>query len=153
MSHSDDFKDLFASLNAHGVKALVVGGHAFAYHARPRYTKDLDVWVEPTQENSERLLRALEQFGFGGLGLTIDDFTRPGRFVQLGYPPNRIDLLTSIPGVTFEEAWNRRVEDLFEEESIAYLSLEDLLRNKEAAGRPQDLADVAVLKRMAKKRS
>lgn len=151
MSRSDDFKELFASLNAHGVKALVVGGHAFAYHARPRYTKDLDVWIEPTEENSERLLRALEQFGFGGLGLAIEDFTRPGRFVQLGYPPNRIDLLTSIPGVTFEEAWGRRVEDLFEEETVAYLSLEDLLRNKEAAGRPQDLADVAVLRRMTKK--
>lgn len=86
MSVSKDFEELFALLNARGVKALVVGGYAFAYHAKPRHTKDIDIWVEPTRENVERLLLALEDFGFGGLGLKMEDFTEPGRFVQLGYP-------------------------------------------------------------------
>lgn len=152
MSHSKDFEELFASLNAHGVRALIVGGYAFAYHARPRYTKDIDVWIEPTFENAGCLLQALEEFGFGGLGLTTADFTEPGRFVQLGFPPNRIDILTSIPGVSFEEAWEHRVEDSFGDHPVAYLGLDDLLRNKMAAGRPQDLADVVVLKQLSQKR-
>lgn len=151
MSISKDFEELFALFTAHGVKALVVGGHAFAFHARPRYTKDIDIWIEPTPENAERLLRALEDFGFGGLGLTVKDFTEARRFVQLGYPPNRIDLLTSIPGVDFAEAWANRIEDLYGNQTVAYLGRDELIRNKEAAGRPQDLADLAVLKRFGKK--
>ena len=151
MSISKDFEELFALFTVHGVKALVVGGHAFAFHAKPRYTKDIDIWIEPTPENAERLLRALEDFGFGGLDLTVKDFTEARRFVQLGYPPNRIDLLTSIPGVDFAEAWANRIEDLYGNQAVAYLGRDELIRNKEAAGRPQDLADLAVLKRFGKK--
>lgn len=152
MSVSKDFEELFALLNARGVKALVVGGYAFAYHAKPRHTKDIDVWIEPTRENVERLLLALEDFGFGSLGLKMEDFTEPGRFVQLGYPPNRIDLLTSMKGVTFEEAWERRVEDLFGQEKVAFINKSELIRNKEAVGRPQDLADVAALRVPSRKK-
>jgi hypothetical protein len=142
---SKDFSELLASFNAHGVRALVVGGYAFAFHARPRYTKDLDLWIDPSPDNVERLLRALDDFGFGSVGLTAQDFERPGQFVQLGYPPNRIDLMTSIPGLTFEEAWTHRVEDRYGSEPVSFLSKDDLIRNKRAVGRRQDLLDLEIL--------
>jgi hypothetical protein len=142
---SKDFSELFASFNAHQVRALVVGGYAFAFHARPRYTKDLDLWIEPSPDNVERLLRALADFGFGSLGLTVGDFERPGQFVQLGYPPNRIDLMTSIPGLTFEEAWAHRIEDRYGTEPVCFLAKDDLIRNKRAVGRRQDLLDLEIL--------
>ena len=95
-----DFEELFACLTARNVRFVVVGGHALAYHGRPRYTKDLDVFVEPPPENAARLLLALEDFGFGSLDLKAADFDRPGKVVQLGIAPNRIDLLTTIDGVS-----------------------------------------------------
>ena len=142
---SRDFEELFAFFNARKVRALIVGGYAFAYHAKPRYTKDIDVWIEATPDNAERLLEALNDFGFGSLGLTIEDFTKPGQIVQLGFPPSRIDLLTSIKGVTFEEAWEARIEDLFGATTVCYLGRDDLIRSKRAAGRAQDQVDVAIL--------
>lgn len=145
MNLSKDFKELLALFGAHGVRALVVGGYAVAFHAKPRYTKDIDLWVDITPDNVERLLQALGDFGFGTLGLTPEDFARPGQFVQLGYPPNRIDLLTSIPGVAFEEAWERRVQESFDSVPVPFLGRDDLVRNKKAAGRFQDLADVELL--------
>jgi hypothetical protein len=142
---SRDFEELFAFLSARKVRALIVGGYAFAYHARPRYTKDIDLWIEATPDNAARLLEALSDFGFGSLDLSIEDFTKPGQIVQLGFPPNRIDFLTSIKGVTFEEAWEARIEDLFGATTVCYLGRDDLIRSKKAAGRAQDQADVAIL--------
>lgn len=152
MSVSKDFEELFALLNAQGVKGLIVGGYAVTYHTRPRYTKDIDIWIEPTRENVERLLQALDDFGFGNLGLKAEDFS-PGRFVQLGQPPNRIDLLTAIKSVAFAEAWESRVEDLFGEQRVCFLGKEELIRNKKAVGRPKDREDVRVLKRFTKKKA
>jgi Nucleotidyl transferase of unknown function (DUF2204) len=152
VSVSKDFEELFALLNAQGVKGLIVGGYAVTYHAKPRYTKDIDIWIEPTRENVERLLQALDEFGFGSLGLKAEDFS-PGRFVQLGQPPNRIDLLTAIKGVAFDEAWESRVEDLFGEQRVCFLGKEELIQNKKAVGRPKDREDVRVLKRFTKKKS
>lgn len=143
-----DFSELLGLLRAKEVRTLVVGGWAFAYHAKPRATKDLDIWIEPTPENVERLLQALDEFGFGGIGLKAEDFLEPGRFVQLGYAPHRVDLLTTLRGVNFEEAWAGRVEDYLgdnEAVKVAILGKDDLIRNKKAVGRPQDLADVDVL--------
>jgi len=142
---SKDFEELFAFFNARNVRALIVGGYAFAYHARPRYTKDIDVWIEATPENARRLLEALNDFGFGSLDLSVEDFTKPGQIVQLGFPPSRIDLLTSIKGLTFEEAWESHIEDLFGETKVCYLGRDDLIRSKKAAGRAQDQVDVEVL--------
>jgi hypothetical protein len=124
---------------------VVVGGHALAYHGRPRYTKDLDVFVEPTPENAARVLAALEGFGFGGLGLTASDFDKPGKIVQLGVAPNRIDLLTSIDGVLFDEAWGGRVVGRFGTQSVPFLGRRELLANKRAVGRLQDLADIEAI--------
>ena len=142
---SRDFEELFACLRRRKVRAVVVGAHALAYYARPRYTKDIDVFIEPSADNAERLLQALDDFGFGGLGLEVKDFATPGQIVQLGFEPNRIDLITAIDGVTFEEAWEGREEGTFGEQPVFYLGLSELRRNKRASGRTQDLADLEVL--------
>lgn len=143
---SRDFEELFAFFNARKVRALIVGGYAFAYHARPRYTKDIDIWIDAAPENAGRLLEALNDFGFGSLDLSIEDFTKPGQIVQLGFPPNRIDLLTSIKGLTFDQAWKNRIEDLFGATKVCYVGRDDLIRSKMAAGRTQDRLDVEILK-------
>jgi hypothetical protein len=142
---SRDFSDFLNLLAQHDVKALIIGAFAVAFHAKPRFTKDLDIFVEATPENAERLLSAIDAFGFGTLGLVIDDFT-PGRVTQLGYPPNRIDLVTSIDGVTFEEAWASRVGGKYGSVDVWYIGREALVRNKAAAARPQDLMDLATLR-------
>jgi hypothetical protein len=140
-----DFAELLALLNERKVRALVVGGYAFNFHVRPRTTKDIDIWIEPTRENVEQLLQALDDFGFGSVGLQPEDFLAPKKFVQLGYPPNRVDLLTSIKAVNFEDAWTRRVEAVVSDVKVCFLGEDDLIHNKKAVARPQDLADVAAL--------
>jgi len=142
-----DFEELFALFDAKEIRALVVGGYAFAFHARPRYTKDLDILIDPSPENAQRILGALEEFGFGTLGLTVKDFTTPGNIVQLGHPPGRVDFLSSLKAVRFEEAWEHRVEGLYGNQRVFYIGVDDLIRNKEAVGRLQDLADVEILRR------
>ncbi len=142
---SSDFEELLRCLNARSVRAIVVGGHALAFHGRPRFTKDLDVFVEPTPANADRLLSALADFGFGDAGLSAGDFSRPGKIVQLGVAPNRIDLLTAIDGVAFDEAWAGRATGCFGAVPVAYLGREAFIKNKRAAGRPQDLADIDAL--------
>jgi len=142
---SRDFTDFLNLLTQHDVKALIIGAFAVAFHAKPRFTKDLDIFVEATPENAERLLRAIDAFGFGALGLTVSDFA-PGRVTQLGYPPNRIDLVTSIDGVTFEEAWTSRVAGKYGAIDVWFIGRNALVRNKAAAARPQDLMDLATLR-------
>lgn len=139
---SSDFEELLAAFNANGVRAIVVGGHALAFHGHPRFTKDLDVLVDPTPANAARVLAGLDAFGFGSVGLTIEDFSRTGQIVQLGVAPNRIDLLTSIDGVTFDEAWAGRAAGRFGHQPVSYLGRTEFIRNKRAAGRPQDIADI-----------
>ena len=140
-----DFEELFAFFETHAVKAVIVGAHAVAFHAKPRYTKDLDLLLEPTEENARRVLHALDDFGFGELGIAIADLAVPGRVLQLGQLPNRIDLITSIDGITFDEVWRGRVAGRYGSAHVAYIGRNDLIRNKRAAGRPQDLADLSWL--------
>ena len=149
MSVSKDFEELFECLNARGVKALIVGAYAVAFHGRPRFTKDIDVFVEPSRDNADRVVMALADFGFGSLGLTAADFEQPGRVVQLGYPPNRVDLLTAIDGVDFDAAWRGRAEGRYGATAVFYLGKEELIRNKSASGRPQDLVDLSLLQEPA----
>lgn len=137
-----DFRDLFAALNAEGVRFLLVGGYAFSFHAVPRYTKDLDVWVEATPESAPRAHRALLAFGAPAELFSVDDFSRPHVTLQLGVPPNRIDILTAISGVQFEDAWLNRVEMSYGDQKLQVLGRDDLKRNKRAAGRDQDLVDL-----------
>ena len=145
MSPRSDFEEFFASLNAEQVRYLVVGAYAVAFHAHPRFTKDLDVLIEPTRENSGAMINALRAFGFGELELAVDDFCQPDRVVQIGFPPNRIDLMTTIEGVSFETSWPRRVQAPFGQVPVSYLSLDDLILNKRAVDRPKDREDLRLL--------
>ena len=139
---SPDFKDFFASLNGARVRYLVVGGYAVALHGHPRYTKDIDVWVGLDEENAGRLVQALEDFGFGSLRLAAEDFLVRDQIVQLGYPPSRIDLITTLPGVTFDECYPSGVNVSVDDLTITFIDLESLIINKRASGRYQDLADL-----------
>jgi len=146
---SQDYEEFIAALNAHGVRYLLVGAHAVAFHARPRATKDLDILIEPTVANARHTLAALRDF-FGGadLGYTVEDLTAPDWIIQIGVAPVRIDLLAEIAGFTnFEDTWKNRVDARFGAIPTHYLGLDDLIVAKEAAGRPQDRADVRVLRR------
>ncbi len=142
-----DFKDLFAALNAAAASYLLVGGYAVAFHAEPRFTKDLDVWIDPTPENSLRVLEALTSFGAPLRDLTAADLTEPGLVFQIGVPPNRIDIVTSIEGVSFEEAWNGRAQTVYGDETVTVIGRQELIRNKRASRRPQDLLDLELLER------
>jgi hypothetical protein len=146
-----DYEEFIAGFNAHGVRYLVIGAHAVAFHARPRATKDLDILIEPTPENARKVLAALRDF-FGGaeLNYTIEDVMDPDCILQLGVAPARIDLLSSIPGCPdFPAVWKQRVEARFGGVPTQYIGLQDLISNKEAAERPQDRADACVLRRAA----
>ena len=136
---SKDFKEFIELLNGHKVRYLVVGGYAVAFHGHPRYTKDLDVWIELSSENADKVIKALEDFGFGSMGLKSEDFLESDQIIQLGYPPNRIDILTSLKILKFEDCFKERVE--LEGLKINFIDLENLKKNKNATGRPQDLAD------------
>ena len=138
---SKDFKEFIELLNVHNVRYLVVGGYAVAFHGYPRYTKDLDVWVELSPENADNLMKTLEAFGFGSLGLKKEDFLEDDQIIQLGYPPNRIDILTTLKGIEFEDCYRERIEVEIKGVKIHFINLENLKRNKRSTGRPQDLAD------------
>lgn len=144
---SRDFKEFVGLLNEVGVEYLVVGGYAVGVHGYPRYTGDLDIWVSTRANNAARLVQALERFGFGGMGVTADDFTREAGILQLGQPPLRIDLLTSIDGVSFDDCYPARVVIDYEGVATAFIGLEDLKRNKRASGRPKDRLDLDELDR------
>lgn len=131
------------------VEYLIVGGHAVAFHGYPRVTGDIDFFVRATSENAGRMLGVLDAFGFAGLGLELSDFVTPGRVVQLGRPPNRIDLLTSISGVDFESAWSGRVAGEIDGQPVHFVGLRDLIRNKLSSDREKDRADVAKLRDVA----
>ena len=133
-------------MNARHADALIVGGYAVAFHAKPRFTKDLDLFVDPTADNAGRLLLALKDFGFGDVDLSIQDFTTAGRVIQLGVAPNRVDLMTAIDGVTFAEAWAGRVSGRFGAVPVFYIGKAELVANKRATGRAQDLADLESLR-------
>jgi len=144
-----DLKDLLRAFNDHAVKYLVVGGYAFGVHAEPRATKDLDIFIRSDKENSEAVFRALAQYGAPVAGMSADDFM-DGTAFQIGQPPARIDLLQHIDGVSFDEAWENRVEGTLDGEvRTMVISREDLIRNKLASGREQDLLDVKKLRDVA----
>jgi hypothetical protein len=139
---NSDFSDLLATFNAFAVEYLVVGAHALAAHGHVRATKDLDVWVHPTTENASRTLAALGSFGAPLHDLAVADLAQPGLIFQIGIPPVRIDIITSIDGVDFPPAWTARIQAQLGSVPVPVLSREHLIANKKAAGRLQDLADV-----------
>lgn len=146
-----DFRDLLAEFNVQNVEYLVVGAYALAAYGHVRATKDLDIWVRPNPENARQVIKALQAFGAPLQDLTETDLTTPGVVFQIGIPPVRIDVLTEIDGVEFAEAWSARVLTKFADQSVPVLSREHLIKNKRAAGRTQDLADVEKLEGRNKK--
>ncbi len=144
---NSDFSDLLRLFNANQVKYLVIGGYALIQYAEPRYTKDLDLWISADATNAQAVYRALHEFGAPLADLTAADFAQEGYFYQMGVPPVRVDILMGIPGASFDEAWPRRLEVDFDGLSVPFISRQDLIVAKRAAGRPQDLLDVEQLTR------
>ena len=143
-----DFVEFIECCVGREVKFLIVGGYALAAHGHPRATKDLDVWVLMEEENAVRLVSALDDFGMASVGLVPADFLEPEIVVQLGYPPYRIDLITSASGVVFDSCWDRRLTISVGSVEAGLISYEDLIKNKQASGRPQDIVDVGVLSQL-----
>ncbi|MBI3797179.1 MAG: hypothetical protein HY268_09475 [Deltaproteobacteria bacterium] len=146
MAVNPDFRDLFAALNDAGAKYLLVGGYAVAFHSQPRFTKDLDIWVEASVENAARVFAALKTFGAPLKNLTPVDLVQLEMIFQIGVAPNRIDVLTSIDGVTFSEAWDAREKTSYGDQTVPVIGRAQLIQNKRASGRPQDLLDLRSLK-------
>ncbi len=142
---SKDFKEFLSLLNLNQVEYLVVGGYALAAHGHPRYTGDIDIWLNPTDVNIAQLLTALDAFGFGELGICRDDLAKPDAVIQLGYPPSRIDLLSSIDGVFFDQCYAKRFILPIDGIQMPVINVSDFRTNKLATGRLKDLADVEAL--------
>lgn len=140
-----DFEEFLRSCNKHRVRYCIVGAYAVAFHAIPRYTKDLDILIEPTLENGRRVICALQDFGFGSLAVAADDFAKPGRIIQLGVEPVRIDLLTAVEGCSFAQIWKHRVRGAYGAERVWFIGRAELIRVKRRAGRPLDRVDLEKL--------
>ena len=145
MDLQPDFKELLALFNARRVEYLIVGAYALAFHGAPRYTGDIDLLVRPAPDNAKAILAALADFGFASLGLSEGDFLQPDRVIQLGVPPVRIDLLTSLTGITWEEANAHRVAGQYGDLPVYFIGKTEYIRNKKATGRKKDEADIEAL--------
>lgn len=141
-----DYEELLRSLNKHKVRYCIVGAYAVAFYKKARYTKDMDILVEPSIENGKKLVKALNDFGFESLDLSEKDFAEKGNIVQLGYEPLRVDIITSITGVSFREVWSNRTAGRYGKEEVFFIGLKELIKNKEKTGRKQDLVDLDFLK-------
>lgn len=145
---NEDYRDILAALVAQQARFLVVGAHALAVHGYPRATVDIDIWIEPSPENAERVWAALADFGapLNDLDIRPRDLTRADVVAQFGLPPNRIDIMTGVSGLGFEQAWSNRIEELVEGVRVPVIALADLVANKQASGRDKDRADVKGLR-------
>ena len=140
-----DFVEMLSALSAAGVEYLLVGAYAMAAHGWPRATGDIDIWVRPTPDNAERVLRALHVYGAPLFDLTVTDLTRSDTVFQIGVPPGRVDILSGVSGIEFDEAWASRISATLGGVDVSAIGFDALLKNKLAAGRPKDLADIAWL--------
>jgi hypothetical protein len=142
---NSDFSELLNLFNVHNVRYMVIGGYAVVQYVEPRYTKDLDLWINIDKDNATAVYKALKDFGAPLVGLTEADFSEEGFFYQMGRPPMRVDILMGIPGMEFEAAWQRREEVDFDGLLVKFISRADLIVAKKASGRPQDLIDAELL--------
>ncbi len=145
MDLAPDFDEFIGSLTAHGVEFLVVGAYALAFHGAPRFTGDLDILIRPTLDNATRLLAALAAFGFPVAELTAEQVADRGRMLQMGVPPVQIHVMSAISGLEWDDAWADRIAGSLGSHAVHFLGRETFLRNKRAAGRPKDLADIDAL--------
>ncbi len=148
MKVEKDFKEFIALLNKNNVRYLITGGFAYSFYAEPRFTRDIDILIDSTESNAERLLYAIREFGFTDIDLGTQDFLEIGQVIQLGVAPLRIDLLTSIKGIIFSEAWQKRKTGQYGDIQVFFISKEDLIKSKRASGRKQDLADAEKLEKI-----
>ena len=146
MKIQKDYEELLELFNKYKVVYCIVGAYAVAFHARPRFTKGLDILVKPEIENGKRIIDALREFGFRSPDLTEKDFSRGGRIIQLGYEPVRVDIVTSIDGCTFTEIWKNRQRGMYGKQKVSCIGMKELIKNKKASGRTQDQADLEILK-------
>jgi hypothetical protein len=140
-----DFKELLELFNKHKVEYLIVGGYALAFHGAPRFTRDIDLFIRPTADNAVRILAALDEFGFGSLNLSQEDFTTPGRVVQLGVAPVRVDILTRVTGVPWEKAETGKAPGFYADVPVFFIGRDDFIANKRSTGRTKDAADIEAL--------
>ena len=148
-----DLKEFIELLNGNKVEYLIVGGYASSFHSRPRYTKDIDIWVNPTKANAKRVIKALNKFGFENIDISISDLTNKDQFIQLGYAPIRIDLITGMMGLKFSAAYRNKATGTYGNiKNVKYISAEDLITNKTLSGRKQDLFDVYWIKKYSSKK-
>jgi len=141
---NEDYHDILAALVAQNARFLIVGAHALAAHGYPRSTVDIDIWIDATDDNADRVWKALAEFGAPLADLSVErqDLTRPDVVIQFGLPPNRIDVLTGLSGLSFDAAWMNRIEEVLEGVTVPVLGLADLIANKRATGRDKDRADL-----------
>ena len=140
-----DYEDLLRLFNKNKVKYFIIGAYAVAFYARPRYTKDIDILVEPDIKNGERIIKALKEFGFKSLKLSAKDFAKKGRIIQLGYEPIGVDIITSIPKTNFKEMWRNKKRSKYGDERVFFIGQKDLIKIKKLSGREQDKVDVKIL--------
>lgn len=143
---SQDFKEFVELLNKKEVEYLIVGGYAVGIHGYPRYTGDLDIWINATRQNARKMVAVLTEFGFDSFGLTEKDFTKLGNVIKMGYPPFRIDILTTIDGVRFKDCYKNKIVVLHDGITLDVIGIEDLRRNKKVSGRLKDIDDLENLK-------
>src|SRR5258708_13545156 len=149
---SKDFEDFVVQLNKHKVTYMVIGGYACAFHGKPRHTSDLDIWIDISEDNAEKMVSVINDFGMRSLGLEKVDFLQKGGITQIGYPPLRIDILNEIDGVNFNDAYPKKQVIDIDGLPVNYIGLDDLIKNKQVSGRQQDLADVNTLNKLKKKK-
>ncbi len=145
MKVEKDFEEFFTLLNRNNVKYCIIGAYAVAFYARPRYTKDMDIFIERDQVNAQKLVKTLNEFGLEELGLSEDDFMKEGTIIQLGYEPVRIDILTSLSGCIFHEVWENKQSGNYGDAKVFFIGLDDLIKNKKSSHRKQDEADLELL--------
>ena len=145
MEIQEDFREFFALLNAHKVEFIIVGDYALAFHGAPRYTGDIDVYINPTHTNAKQIVNALKDFEFSSLDISVEDFQKEDHVIQLGLPPIRIDIITSITGVSWEQADSSKISGKYGDVPVFYISREQYLANKRATGRAKDIADIEAL--------
>lgn len=145
MEVQKDFKELLELFNKHKVEYVIVGGYALAFHGAPRYTGDLDIYVYPDFNNAKRIMRALKDFGFDSVGLVQADFEKPGYVIQLGVPPVRIDIMTSLTGLSWKKVFKNRVEGRYGSINVYYIGRKEFILNKRKIGRKKDIADIEAI--------
>lgn len=150
MNVEKDYEELLRLFNKYKVKYCIVGAFAVAFHSKPRYTKDIDLLVEPTIENGKRIIAALDEFGFGKLGLTEKDFAREKQIIQLGYEPVRVDIVTSITGCPFVNVWKSKIAGQYGSQRVFFIGHEELIKNKKSTDRGLDKLDLATLRTFKK---